>query len=51
MTKREIKHLIATEMREGILVKIFAPQKPRKERSGGRRMPVFAEPKSRYRVA
>ena len=51
MTKREQKHLIATELRDGILVKIFAPIKPRKERVGGRKMPVFAEPKSKYRVA
>lgn len=51
MTKRELKHLIATEMRDGILVKIFAPQKPRKSKIEGRKMPVFAKPVSKYRVA
>jgi hypothetical protein len=51
MTKREHKYLIATELRDGILVKIFAPQKPSKGRVEGRKMPVFARPVSKYRVA
>jgi len=49
--RRLARSIIAQYTQDGILYTVFKPApKPAKER-GGRLVPVFAQPKSRYRVA
>jgi len=49
--RRLARNIIAQYMQDGILYTVLKPAvKPAKEQ-GGRRVPVFAQPKSRYRVA
>jgi len=49
--RRLARSIIAQYTQDGILYTVFKPApKPARER-GGRLVPVFAQPKSRYRVA
>jgi hypothetical protein len=49
--RRLARNIIAQYMQDGVLYTVLKPAvKPARER-GGRLVPVFAQPKSRYRVA
>jgi len=49
--RRLARSIIAQYTQDGILYTVFKPAKAPAREQGGRRVPVFAQPKSRYRVA
>ena len=49
--KRIVKHIAEQYYKEGVLYTLLKPQRKPREGRGGRLMPVFAAPVSRYRNA
>ncbi len=49
-TKRITKHIVSQSVKDGIVYTMLKTLPPPKQGRSGRLLPVFAKPKSKYRV-